>query len=149
MHDHAIAVLDRREASQVSPVIAGGMWLEDEPEDDRRRSLVLQLRLPVSADELAAAPYYGEQLCPADLADDENLWGFAAAAIVQDGMNAIELRADLIARDKARGTLANQGWREHFRRRVAEVTGTVLPGRDADGALPGPPRVRALTGAPV
>jgi len=124
MHLNGTAVLARHQAGPVSPVIGGGVWLEDEPEDGLRRALVLQLRLPVSADELAVALYYDEQLCPADLAADENVWGFAAAAIVQHGMNAIELRADLIVRDVARGRLANPAWLEHCRRRVAEVTGT-------------------------
>jgi hypothetical protein len=148
MHNQPTVVPEWREAGPVSPVIAGGVWLEEEPEDDRRRSLVLHLRLPVSADELTTVLYYDEQLCPADLANDENVWGFAAA-IVQDGMNAIELRADLILRDKAQGTLANPAWLEHCRRRVAEVTGTIWPSQDADSALPCPPLVRALTVARV
>jgi hypothetical protein len=149
MHDQPSAVPERREAGPVSPVIAGGVWFEDEPEDDRRRSLVLQLRLPVSGDERAAALYYDEQLRPADLDDGENVWGFAAAAIVQDGMNAVELRADLILTDAARGTLANPAWLAHCRRRAVEVTGAARPGQGADGALPGLPGVQAMTGARV
>jgi hypothetical protein len=141
MHNQLTAAMPgRSDPGLVSPVIAGGVWFEDEPEPDQRRSLVLQLRLPVSADELAAALYYDDQLCPADLAADENVWGFAAAAIVQDGVNAVELRADLVARDAARGTLASPGWLEHCRRRVAEVTGA------APHARSGLARVRALAG---
>ena len=48
----------------MSPVIAGGTWLGD---DDPRQSLTLQLRLPISAEELAAALYEDDQLRPADL----------------------------------------------------------------------------------
>jgi hypothetical protein len=123
MRNQPIAMPGQREAGPVSPVITGGTWFEDEPAPDRRRSLVLQVRLPVSADELAAALYYDVGLTPADLATDEDVWGFAASAIVHHGMNAVELRADLITRDTAQGTLANPGWLEHCRRRVAEVTG--------------------------
>lgn len=142
MHNQLTATMPgRSDPGLVSPVIAGGLWLEDEPEEDRRRSLVLQLRLPVSADELAAALYYDDQLCPADLAADENVWGFTAAAIVQHGMNAIELRADLIGRDTAQGTLASPAWLEHCRRRVAEATGASPQAR---GGLA---RVRAVAEA--
>jgi hypothetical protein len=141
MHNQPTLVPDRRETGLVSPVIAGGVWFEDEPEPDRRRSLVLQLRLPVSAYELAAARYYDGQLCPADLAADENVWGFAAAAIVRHGMSAVELRAGLVPRDAALGRLASPGWLEHCRRRVAEVTGAALHAR---GGLAG---VCALAGA--
>jgi hypothetical protein len=96
------------------------MWLGDE---DRDQPLTLQLRLPVSADELAAALYDDDQLSPADLADDEHVWGFAAAAIVQDGTSAVQRRADEILCAEARGMLANPAWLAVCR--VAEVTGTV------------------------
>jgi hypothetical protein len=72
---------------------------------------------------MAAALYGDEQLSPADLAADENVRGFAACAIAQDGMNQIERRADQIAVEEAGGTLANPAWLELCRRRVAEVTG--------------------------
>jgi hypothetical protein len=67
------AVSGQQEVSPVSPVIAGGTWLGD---DDRRQSLTLQLRLPISAEELAAALCEDDQLCPADLIKDENVWCF-------------------------------------------------------------------------
>ena len=122
MQDNGTAVLDRREAGPVSPVITReDGWLGD---DDRDQPLVLQLRLPVSAGEMAAALYGDEQLSPADLAADENVWGIAACAIAQDGMNHIERRADQIAVEETQGTLANPAWLELCRRRVAEVTGT-------------------------
>jgi hypothetical protein len=141
MHNQLTAAMPgRSDPGPVSPVIAGGVWFEDEPEPGRCCSLVLRLWLPVSADELAAALYYDDQLCPADLADGENVWGFAAAAIVQHGMNAIELPPDLIGRDSARGTLASPGWLEHCRRRVAEVTGAAPQTRN------GLARVRAAAG---
>ena len=53
------------------------------------------------------------------------MWGFAAVAIVQDGLNAIQRRAEEIAVAEMRGTLANPAWLATCRRRVAEVTGTV------------------------
>ena len=122
MHHNGTAAHERLEAGPVGPLITReDGWLGD---DDRDQPLVLQLRLPVSADEMAAALYGDEQLSPADLAADENVWGFAACAIAQDGMNQIERRADQIAVEEAQGTLANPAWLELCRRRVAEVTGT-------------------------
>src|SRR5579863_6725228 len=100
----------------VSPVITGGSWLGD---DDPDQSLTLQLKLPVSAEELAVAQYIDEYLRPADLAKDENVWGFAAVAIVQDGLNAIQHYRDEILVAEARGTLANPAWLATCRRRVA------------------------------
>jgi hypothetical protein len=123
----------------VSPVITRqDGWLGD---DDRDQPLVLPLRLPISADELAAALYGDHQLCPADLAADENVWGFAAAAIVQDGLAAIQRRAEEITVAEMRGTLASPAWLATCRRRVAEVTGT------APQAHSGLASVRALTEA--
>ncbi len=122
MHlNNGTAVLSRHQAGLVSPVIAGqDGWLGD---DDRDQPLTLQLRLPISAEELVTALYGDHQLCPADLAADENVWGFAALAIVQDGLNAIQRRADEILVAEARGALANPAWLATCRRRVAEVTG--------------------------
>jgi len=70
MSNHGTTKADQCEASLVSPVITGGAWLGD---DDPGQSLTLRLRLPVSAEELAVALYEEGQLCPADLADDENV----------------------------------------------------------------------------
>jgi hypothetical protein len=142
MRNQTTAVPDQRDAGPVSPVITGGHWLGH---DDPDQSLTLQLRLPVSAEELAVALYDDHQLCPADLAKDENVWGFAAVAIVQDGLNAIRRRADEILVAEARGTLANPAWLATCRRRVAEVTGAALPSHAARGAASGLARVRALT----
>ncbi len=142
MRNQPTAVPDHRESGPVGPVIAGGNWLGD---DDPEQSLTLQLRLPVSAEELATALYSDEYLCPADLIKDENVWGFAAVAIVQDGLNAIQRRADEILVAEARGTLVNPNWLATCRRRVAEVTGTTQPSHAANGATSGLARVRALT----
>jgi hypothetical protein len=70
MCNEPTAVPVQREAGPVSPVIAGGAWLGD---DDLNQSLTLQLRLPVSAEELATALYDDHQLCPGDLVKDENV----------------------------------------------------------------------------
>jgi hypothetical protein len=59
------------------------------------------------------------------------VWGFAAAAIVQDGLNAIERRAAEIQAAAARGTVANPDWLALCRRRVAEVTGCAPNGQGA------------------
>ncbi len=121
MHHNGTAVLPGGKAGPVSPVISGeGGWLGD---DDRDQPLTLQLGLPVSAEELAAALYGEHQLTPAGLATDVNVWAFAALAIVQDGLNAIRRRASDILVAEARGTLARPEWLELCRRRVAEVTG--------------------------
>jgi hypothetical protein len=128
-------------ASPVSPVIAGGTWLGD---DDPRQSLTLQLRLPISADELAAALYGDDQLCPADLVKDENVWGFAAVAITQDGLNVIQHHRDEILLAEAQGRLTHPAWLATCRRRVAEVTGAVPPGGAANSTICGLARVRAL-----
>jgi hypothetical protein len=140
-HQHADAP-DRREEDPVSPIIAGGRWLGD---DDRTQTLTLQLRLPVSPEELATALYDDHQLCPADLVKDESVWGFAAVAIVQDGLNAIQHRADEIHIAEARGRLANPAWLATCRRRVAEVTGAAVSSRAANGTVSGVARARALT----
>jgi hypothetical protein len=58
------------------------------------------------------------------LAIDENVWAFAAVAIVQDGLNAIQRRADDILVAEARGRLASPAWLALCRCRVAEVTGS-------------------------
>jgi hypothetical protein len=139
MQDNGTAVLDRREAGPVSPVITGeDGWLGD---DGRDQPLVLRLRLPISAHELAAALYSDDGLCPGDLAADQSVWGFAAVAIIQDGLNAIQRRAEEIAVAEMRGTLVNPAWLATCRRRVAEVTG-MAP--QAPGGLAS---VRALTEA--
>jgi hypothetical protein len=142
MRDHGTTKADQCEAGPVSPVITGGTWLGD---DEPRQSLTLQLGLPVSPEELAAALYKDDQLCPADLAKDESVWGFAAVAIVQDGLNAIQRHADEILIAEARGTLANPAWLATCRRRVAEVTGTTQTPHTANGTVSGIARVRALT----
>lgn len=139
MQDNGTAVLDRPEAGPMSPVITReDGWLGD---DDRDQSLVLQLRLPISANELAAALYDDDGLCPADLAADQNVWGFAAVAIVQDGLNAIQRRAEEIVVAELRGTLANPAWLATCRRRVGQVTGSAP---QAPGGLAS---VQALTEA--
>ncbi len=75
MRHQPTAVPIPQEASLVSPVITGGTWLGD---DDPNQSLALQLRLPVSPEELATGLYDDHQLCPDDLVKDESVWGFAA-----------------------------------------------------------------------
>ncbi len=120
MHNHAIAVAGRREASRVSPVIGGPVWLGD---NDLNQPLVLRLRLPVSAAELAAALYYDDHLSEADMADDTSVWGFAAVAIAADGQNAVLRRVAEIEAAQVCGTLADPAWLALCRRRVAEVTG--------------------------
>ncbi len=141
MHNQPTAVPGQREAGPVSPVIAGGVWLGD---DDRDQPLVLQLQLPVSAEELAAALYDDDRLSPADLAADQNVWGFAAAAITRAGLNAIWRCADEIVLAEARGTLAHPTWLAICRRRVAGVTGTAPRNQDANSAVSGLATVRAL-----
>jgi hypothetical protein len=143
MRNHGTTNADQGEVP-VSPVITGGDWLGD---DDPRQSLTLQLRLPISAEELAAALYSDELLCSDDLAKDENVWGFAAVAIAQDGLNAIQRYRDEILVAEAHGTLANPAWLATCRRRVAEVTGTTQAGRAANGSASGLAQVRALTEA--
>jgi hypothetical protein len=64
----------------------------------------------LSADELAAALYEDDQLCPGDLIKDENVWGFAAVAIVQDGLNAIQHHRDEILTAEAQGRPAHPVW---------------------------------------
>ena len=139
MQDNGTAVLDRQEAGPVSPVITReDGWLGD---DDRDQSLLLQLRLPISANELAAALYDDDGLCPADLAADQNVWGFAAVAIIQDGLNTIQRRPEEIAVAEMRGTLANPDLAGHLpapRRRS---------NRNRPQPHSGPASMRALTEA--
>jgi hypothetical protein len=143
MRNNGPAGLPRRETPTVSPVLTSeDGWLGD---DDRNQPLTLQLRLPVSAEELAAALYDDHQLCPADLAADENVWGFAAAAIVRDGLSSVQRRVDEILLGESRGTLVHQAWLATCRRRVAEVTGASPPSPVALGVAPGLARARTLT----
>ncbi len=142
MRNERTVVPDQQQAGPMSPVFTGGSWLGD---DDPDQSLTLQLRLPVSAEELAVALYSDEYLRPADLAKDENVWGFAAVAIVQDGLNAIQHHLDETLVAEAHGTLANPAWLATCRRRVAEVTGGALPNTAINGTTSGLARVRAIT----
>jgi hypothetical protein len=126
MHHSGTAGRARRQPGPISPVISGeNGWLGD---DGRDQPLTLQLSLPVSAVELAAALYHDDHLTPADLAKDHGVWALAALAIIQDGLNAIQHRADEILAAEARGALANPAWLELCRRRVAEVTGSTATG---------------------
>jgi hypothetical protein len=121
MHHNGTAACARHQAGPVSPVISGeNGWLGDAGRD---QPLTLQVALPVSAGELAAALYYDDHLTPADLAKDQGVWALAAVAIIQDGLTAIQRRADQILVAEARSRLANPAWLELCRRRVAEVTG--------------------------
>jgi hypothetical protein len=141
MHLNGTAARARHQAGPVSPVISGeDGWLGD---DDRDQPLTLRLELPVSATDLAAALYgYGVRgLCPDDLADDENVWGFAALAIVQDGLDTIQRRAKDIETAETCGTLASPSWLAACRSRVAEVTG------QAAGAVSPPATTSAWAGA--
>jgi hypothetical protein len=120
MHFNGTAVRARHRPGPVSPVISSeNGWLGD---DGRNQPLTLQLSLPVSARELAAALYHDDHLTAADLAKDHSVWVLAALAIVQDGLNAIQRLADDILVAEARGRLVNPAWLQLCRRRVAEVT---------------------------
>jgi hypothetical protein len=126
MHSNGTAARARHQAGPVSPVISGeNGWLGD---NGRDQPLTLQLSLPVSAEELVTALYGDDHLPAADLATGENVWAFAAVAIVQDGLTAIQRRADQILVAEARGRLVNLAWPELCHRRVAEVTGSGATG---------------------
>jgi hypothetical protein len=125
MHLNGTAARARHQADPVSPVISDeNGWPGD---DGRHQPLTLQLRLPVSAGELAAALYHDDHLTPADLAKDQSVWALAALAIIQDGLHANQRRADETLLAEARGALANPAWPE-LCRRVAEVTGSTATG---------------------
>src|SRR5215472_566298 len=105
MHFNGTAVRARHQAGPISPVISGeNGWLGDDGLD---QPLTLQLRLPISAGELAAALYHDDHLTPADLAMDQSVWALAALTIIQDGLNAIQRRADEVLLTEARAALAN------------------------------------------
>ena len=88
MHHNGTAVRARHQPGPVSPVISReNGWLGD---DGRDQPLTFQLRLPVSAEDLVTALYGDDHLSPAGLATDENAWAFAAVAIIQDGLTAIQ-----------------------------------------------------------
>jgi len=67
--------------------------------------------------------------------------------IVQDGLDAIQRRAEEILVAEARGTLANPPWLATCRRRVTEVAGAALHSRVASSSVSGLAQVRALTEA--
>jgi hypothetical protein len=136
MHLNGTAVRARHQDGPVSPVISGeNGWLGD---DGRHQPLTLELSLPVSAEEMAAALYGDDHLSPIDLGSDVNVWAFAAVAIVQDGLNVIQHRADEILVAETRGKLANPAWLELRRRRVAEVSGGAATGPAATSVSIGP-----------
>jgi hypothetical protein len=101
-------------------VIAKG-WLEED--GDWSRPVVLQVRVSVAAEELAAALYCDEFLSPADLAADGHVWGCAAVAVVQIGLDTIERQVAEIKAAEEQGTLANPDWLATCRRRVTDVIG--------------------------
>jgi hypothetical protein len=131
MHNHGPANASQGKTGPVSPVIGKG-WLEEDR--DWSRPVVLQVRVSVSAEELAAALYSDEYLSPADLAADPNVWGCAAVAVLQAGLDTVEQRVAAIKTAEAEGTLINPGWLALCRRRVAEVT--TSPASQADAPLP-------------
>ena len=60
------------------------------------------------------AALYGERerLMPADLNTDKEVWGHIALVVIQDGLNVVEHRADLIDAQESYRTLADpSGWR--------------------------------------
>ena len=71
------------------------------------------------------------------------MWGFAAVAIVHDGLNAIQHHRDEILIAEAQGKLTNPACLATCRRRVAEVTGAALPGSAGNKSVCGLAHVRA------
>jgi hypothetical protein len=108
----------RPETGRASPVLTGGSLFEGEG-----RPHVLQMELPLSAEEMVAA-LYGEHkiLQDVDLATDEEVWAHTALVVVQDGLTAVEHLADEILVQEHRRTLAAPQWLALCRRRVAELT---------------------------
>jgi hypothetical protein len=84
---------------------------------------VVRLEVPLSPAEMVAA-LYGEfdRLTRADLGTAEDVWRHVAVVVAQDGMNTIELIADLIDEQERHGMLVAPEWLAWCRRRVAEVT---------------------------
>jgi hypothetical protein len=120
MHNHGTALLDHREAARLSPVIGDGGWFE-------RACLPVTMRieLPLSAELMVAALYSDKTgLNPDDLVTSEDVWGYAAIILAQEGMRAIERQAADIHDRELRGSRqTTPEWLAFLRRRVAEVTG--------------------------
>jgi hypothetical protein len=130
---------------RVSPVIRGtgpdvtaGDWFES-----CGRPLTLRMALPLSAELVVAALYATPGLVTVeDLADDDDLWGLVALAVVQHGLKAIEKTRDDIADAEQRGRMHHRGghrpgWLETCRRRVAEVTGAAVVSGPVSGLVSG------------
>lgn len=115
----AMAMQDRPRAVTAGPVLTAGSGLFDR----EGRPLVVRLEVPLSPAEMVAA-LYGEfdRLTRADLGTAEDVWRHVAVVVAQDGMNTIELIADLIDEQERYRMLIAPEWLAWCRRRVAEVT---------------------------
>ena len=110
---------DCPDAALVCPVFTTGADLFDR----EGRPHVMRIELPLSATEMVAA-LYGEydRLRPADLDDDEQVWGHIAVVVVQEGLPAIWQLAEVIDAAEPCRVLAAPEWLALCRKRVAEVT---------------------------
>ena len=114
-----MAMQGRPRAVVAGPVFTAGSGLFDR----EGRPLVVRVEVPLSAEEMVAA-LYGEFDCltRADLGTTEDVWRHVAVVVAQDGMNTIELIADLIDEQERYRMLIAPEWLAWCRRRVAEVT---------------------------
>lgn len=123
MQFHRTAVLNRPEATQVSPLIAGPQWFETEPD-----SWTVRMHLPLTPDLMTAALMGGgidQGDLGADVPDSE-LWGTVACVAAAEGLAVVRNWSEELERDETAGDLdtLTAARLAAARRRVAGMTGS-------------------------
>jgi hypothetical protein len=117
------------ESVATSPVITGRGWVDDhDPADCSPRSITMRIKLPVSAELMAAALYFeGQDHHSDDLAPRQRARvGRAALIIAQDGLNAVEVHKRAIRDLQQHDMIRVPKWLALCRQRVSEATRAVI-----------------------
>jgi hypothetical protein len=97
-------------------VISGRPWFETED-----RPFVLRVECPLAVDEVVAVLYGTAQAD--DMASDEDLCGYAAVALLIEGLQALQVRAEKLRADEGHGVIASPAFLALCRQRVAALIG--------------------------
>jgi hypothetical protein len=100
--------------SYALPVIRGPRWFGSEP-----KQFVLRAEIPVTFDEMVAALYGTAGL--EDLASAEDMCGSVVAALLVEGFQAFESRAEKLHRDDLAQRIDSPAFLSLCRRRVADL----------------------------
>jgi hypothetical protein len=122
MQNNGTATIDRPEAAQVSPLIAGPEWFDAEPD-----SWTVRMHVPLTPEQMTAAVFFAADYWDAD--DDlsaVDVWGGIACIVAAHGLCELG----------------------RMTARVAEIVASPEPG-DLELIAAARARVAAVTGAPV